>query len=87
MRNEDAMAIVEAIMTAGTPLGLIPCGLGARDTLRLEAAMPLYGLSLIHIYEAWKRDPTSRIKANDAIHANKKVISDIESRRSLFILP
>ena len=23
--------------------GLIPCGLGARDTLRLEAAMPLYG--------------------------------------------
>ena len=27
----------------GKELGLIPCGLGARDTLRLEAAMPLYG--------------------------------------------
>ena len=40
-----------------------------------------------HANEAWKRDPTSRIKANDAIHANKKVISDMESRRSLFILP
>ena len=46
MRNEDAMAIVEAIMEAGTPLGLIPCRLGARDTLRLEAAMPLYGHEL-----------------------------------------
>lgn len=30
-------------MEAGKEEGLIPCGLGARDTLRLEAAMPLYG--------------------------------------------
>lgn len=33
----------EALMKAGKEDGLIPCGLGARDTLRLEAAMPLYG--------------------------------------------
>lgn len=30
-------------MGAGEEYGLIPCGLGARDTLRLEASMPLYG--------------------------------------------
>jgi len=32
-----------AILEAGHSSGLIPCGLGARDTLRLEASMPLYG--------------------------------------------
>jgi aminomethyltransferase len=31
------------VLEAGKPEGLIPCGLGARDTLRLEAAMRLYG--------------------------------------------
>ena len=41
--NEDAAPLWEKLMAAGTPSGLIPCGLGARDTLRLEAAMPLYG--------------------------------------------
>jgi aminomethyltransferase len=32
-----------ALMQAGEPHGLVPCGLGARDTLRLEAAMRLHG--------------------------------------------
>ena len=32
-----------ALMQSGEPFGLIPCGLGARDTLRLEAAMRLHG--------------------------------------------
>ncbi len=33
----------QAILEAGVPLGLTPCGLGARDTLRLEASMRLHG--------------------------------------------
>jgi aminomethyltransferase len=33
----------KAVLDAGKPAGLIPCGLGARDTLRLEAAMRLCG--------------------------------------------
>jgi aminomethyltransferase len=33
----------DALLTAGQPFGIKPCGLGARDTLRLEAAMRLYG--------------------------------------------
>jgi aminomethyltransferase len=42
----DGPAMWDALMKTGAPLGLIPCGLGCRDTLRLEAAMPLYGHEL-----------------------------------------
>ena len=39
----DAVALWRALREAGEEFGLVPCGLGARDTLRLEASMPLYG--------------------------------------------
>ena len=38
-----AARLWDALLQAGKPHGLIPSGLGARDTLRLEAAMRLYG--------------------------------------------
>lgn len=41
--NQYAETMWETLMEAGSEYGLIPCGLGARDTLRLEAGMPLYG--------------------------------------------
>ncbi len=40
---QEAEKLWSALIDAGRDEGLIPCGLGARDTLRLEAAMPLYG--------------------------------------------
>ena len=41
--SKEAPVLWESLMEAGKEEGLVPCGLGARDTLRLEAAMPLYG--------------------------------------------
>jgi aminomethyltransferase len=44
--QESTAALWDALMAAGAPLGLAPIGLGARDTLRLDARMPLYGNEL-----------------------------------------
>ncbi len=41
--DPDPGILWDAIMEKGAPLGLQPVGLGARDTLRLEAKLPLYG--------------------------------------------
>ncbi|MER7350861.1 glycine cleavage system aminomethyltransferase GcvT [Streptomyces aurantiacus] len=43
---EHAEKLWRALTEAGAPAGLVPCGLSCRDTLRLEAGMPLYGHEL-----------------------------------------
>ncbi|NLY18419.1 MAG: glycine cleavage system aminomethyltransferase GcvT [Clostridiaceae bacterium] len=43
INSESAVYLWESILEAGREDGLVPVGLGARDTLRFEAALPLYG--------------------------------------------
>jgi aminomethyltransferase len=78
--NDDIGTLWDALLKAGAEEGIKPIGLGARDTLRLEARMPLYGQELgddISPYEAglgWAvslskgdfigRDDMEKVKAN-----------------------
>ena len=55
---EDGPRLWAAVIEAGAEFGIVPCGLGARNTLRLESAMSLYGHEIddtITPYEAHLR--------------------------------
>jgi aminomethyltransferase len=81
-----ADALWQALAEAGREAGTVPCGLGARDTLRLEAGMPLYGNELdrtTNPYEAGLGRVVKLDKAADFVGrpALEKVARDGPARR------
>ena len=55
-RPADAEEIFRALLREGQGEGIAPCGLGARDTLRLEAKMALYGNDIDETVTPWEAD-------------------------------
>ncbi|MGC9781104.1 MAG: glycine cleavage system aminomethyltransferase GcvT [Candidatus Heimdallarchaeota archaeon] len=51
-----AIKLWETILDAGKPFGLLPCGLGARDTLRLGGGLPLSGQDFTTDYDPFEMD-------------------------------
>jgi aminomethyltransferase len=54
VKPEEAERLWKEILEAGQEQGIIPCGLGARNTLRMESGMPLYGHEIDATLSPWE---------------------------------
>ena len=52
--DETSARVWNEILQAGKELGVVPCGLGSRNTLRLEAKLPLYGHEISDTINVWE---------------------------------
>src|SRR6059036_1218546 len=83
----SADRVWQAILESGRSAGVVPCGLGARDTLRLEAAMRLYGNDIddtttaleadLNWIVGWKKDDfvgAAALRAQKADGPKRKIV-------------
>ncbi|MCR4880408.1 MAG: glycine cleavage system aminomethyltransferase GcvT [bacterium] len=97
IKNEFAVKLWDTLMNEGQEFGIMPIGLGARDTLRLEAAMLLYGQDMteettpIQATLGWSvsKNKTHNYNGKDVIKAqlaskpNKKIVGFIMEDRGI----
>jgi len=84
---QSADRVWQALLDSGRAHGVVPCGLGARDTLRLEAAMRLYGNDIddtttaleadLNWIVGWKKDDfvgAAALREQKAAGVNRKIV-------------
>lgn len=76
MEDKNALQIWDYLLETGKDYGLKPIGLGARDTLRLEAGLPLYGNDL--------DDETTPVEAGLRWSVAKNKIEDYHGKNKIF---
>lgn len=72
--NAGVNALFEAIVEKGRDFGIIPAGLGARDTLRLEMKYPLYGHELSREIDPFEAGMGWAVKLNKGEFLGKKAL-------------
>ena len=76
VRAEDAPRVWENLMLAGRDIGVSAVGLGARDTLRLEAGMPLYGHELDETIDPYTAGLGFACQCKDRNFVGRDVLSE-----------
>ncbi len=76
-----ALAIWQALLQSGRRYGIVPCGLGARDTLRLEAGMPLYGHELTDDVDPYEAGLGWAVKLDKGDFVGREELSRLETNR------
>jgi aminomethyltransferase len=75
-----AVVVWEALLKSGAPHGVIPCGLAARDTLRLEAAMPLYGHELSDEIDPFSAGLAWAVKLDKGEFVGREALEGLKER-------
>jgi aminomethyltransferase len=78
--TQDAQPLWEALFRAGGQFGLLPCGLASRDTLRLEAGMPLYGNELGRDVNPYEANLGRVVKLDKGDFVGRAALADIQRR-------
>lgn len=72
---DGAPDVMSGLLESGRDLGAVPCGLGARDTLRLEAKMCLYGNDIDDTVTAWEADLGWIVKMNKGDFVGREALA------------
>ena len=78
--GEHAMNVWSRLMEVGASEGIVAAGLGARDTLRLEAAMPLYGHELSETINPYQADLGFAVHLKDRSFPGRDVLATLKKQ-------
>lgn len=82
LEAERGPQLWEALLERGHDLGLLPAGLGCRDTLRLEAAMPLYGHELNESIDPYTAGLAFGVKLDGADFIGKEALAALRADKN-----
>lgn len=82
VKAEDAQRVWENLLLSGREAGILPVGLGARDTLRLEASMPLYGHELDETIDPFRAGLGFAVNLGDRSFVGSEALETLKSSRA-----